>query len=100
MSSHVQSHEFEFNPDRTCKQKWIVRTEATEAGPRVIDIEIAASLKPDGKEMGCKGHPRTIVALTRGRLVREIDVDALANAACTRPCSCGQALGQCLSQIR
>jgi hypothetical protein len=97
--SATTRHEFDFSPDQTCKVKWVLDVEPTADGPRIAEIEVIASVKPDGKEMGCKGHPRTIVALARGRLVDEIDTAALAEAACTRPCSCGQALGRCLEQI-
>lgn len=98
--AQTTTYEFTFDSEQTCKTTWRIEVVSRVDGPVIRDVQVQAGLTPNGKEMGCKGHPRTIAALVRGQRVDAIDVQALVETACTRPCSCGQALAECLQQIR
>jgi hypothetical protein len=60
---------------------------------RILDIEATGN-------QGCEGHPKTIAALLRGRLVSEIDLTSLAETPCSRRDSCGQTLGHLVQQLK
>lgn len=90
---------FTFDQDKTCKEQWTFTVTPSAAGLVIDDVQIVAHMTDAGKERGCYGHPRTVAALLRGRLINSIDVDALMTASCGRDIACGQALAECLSAL-
>lgn len=87
--------EFTFGDEDTCKQKWTFTLSSGDEGWIIDDLQIDDRPAP----RGCSGHPKTIVALVKGRMVGSIDVETLAEAACGRSLSCGQVLARCLREI-
>ncbi len=100
MSSDRSTHEFTFEQDQTCKERWVFEVSRGDEGLVIEDVAVTAHKTGDGGSMGCQGHPKTIAALLRGRSLDSIDPDSLADAACVRACSCGQALATCLRQLK
>ncbi len=86
---------FTFETDDTCKETWVFTLEDTRDGVVVRDLKIGDRAKP----RGCTGHPETITALVRGRVLESIDVDALSEATCGRDLACGQALARCVREL-
>ena len=99
MPETVRQRVFTFSETSTCKIRWIFQLVDGPAGPVIRDLEIRAFVKENGKELGCRGHPKTIIALVRGRPLRDLDSEALALAACIKELSCGQALARCLREL-
>jgi len=95
MVDETVTREFSFEAEDTCKQTWRFSLRQGAGGWIVEDLQIEDREQP----VGCGGHPRTIAALVKGRPVKSIDVDALAEAARGRSMACGQALARCLRQI-
>ena len=86
---------FTFEGEDTCKQEWVFALEDGPCGLVIRDLVVT-----DREESrGCSGHPDTIVALVRDRLVSSLDIDALTMAACGRDLACGQALARCLREL-
>ena len=100
MSNQKQIREFIFDVDKTCKMKWTFAISQTDQGPVIDDIEILPHTTSNGTERGCVGHPKTIISLIKGRPLNTLDIQALLQTSCLREISCGQALGQCLADIR
>jgi hypothetical protein len=91
----VVERTFTFETDGTCKETWVFTLEDTPDGVVVLDLEIGDRERP----RGCTGHPGTITALVRGRVLESIDLDALSEAACGRDLACGQALARCVREL-
>ena len=77
----------------TCKQRYEFqyRTEG--------DDIIVEQLSVTG-DKGCKGHPRTISVLLKGRRVNDLPIDDLTAITCTRDSSCPQQLVQAVVALR
>jgi len=95
MADETITREVSFEAEDTCKQTWRFSLTHGAEGWIVEDLQI----EDREQAVGCGGHPKTITALVKGRSVKSIDVDALAEAACGRRMACGQALARCLRQI-
>jgi hypothetical protein len=95
MTSVSLIREFTFSEEDTCKRTWIFKLLESADGLVVDDLEIVEDPEPEG----CKGHPKTIAALVRGRPVNSIDTEVLAEAACGRDVACGQLLAKCIQEI-
>lgn len=91
--------EFEFDGCGTCKVHWKFTLSDGQDGVLIEDLEIIGG-RNDGKELGCLGHPQTIVALICGLPISSIDIVALKEAGCSRSLSCGQVLARCLEQLQ
>lgn len=99
MSDSALTHTCRFDSRDTCKRSWtfVLRS---EGGNLVIqDLTITDDRREDGNIQGCQGHPKTIVALVKGRTVDSIDLAALAAAGCPRNKACGQVLAECLRSV-
>jgi hypothetical protein len=95
MGRTVLRRAFTFEGDDTCTQEWIFTLEEAPEGLLVHDLEIIDR----EKRRGCRGHPQTIVALVRGRLLSALDTGALESAACERDLACGQVLAKCIRTL-
>jgi len=101
MSVTTMTREFTFDADETCKVRWTFHIGADDDGAVIEDVEIEGyRTEPEGRERGCLGHPKTISALLRGRPLADLDAEELAEATCARDQSCGQALAECLQQLK
>ena len=97
--SETKSCEFCFEKGETCKRRWRFELSSGPEGPVIERVEIEAHPKDSGGEQGCKGHPKSLAALVRGRAVASLPTDELADAACGMRFSCGQALAKCLREL-
>ncbi|MFH1378580.1 MAG: TSCPD domain-containing protein [Planctomycetota bacterium] len=91
---------FHFGKSETCKTMWTFTLGETDTGVIIKDIAIDAPAHDSVEDAGCKGHPKTIISLLRGRALDSIDVDALDGASCMKNHSCGQNLAHCLRLLR
>ena len=97
MSTIIRKFEFEEN---TCKHEWIFKLSESAQSLVIEDLEIISHYQKDGRPQGCLGHPKTIVALLKQRMVDSIDIDELSQSACALEFSCGQALAECLRKLQ
>jgi hypothetical protein len=91
---------FHFGKSETCKTMWTFTLGETETGVIIKDIAIDSGPRDSGGDAGCKGHPKTIISLLKGRPLDSIDIDALDGASCMRNQSCGQNLAHCLRILK
>jgi len=82
------------DPELTCKDRW--HFIISRDGPGEFRIE---KLEVSG-DRGCAGHPQTIAALVKGRLLSELDLDALAGTPCSRNQSCGQTFARLVGDLK
>ena len=99
MPSKTYTRTYSFDCEKTCKTEWEFTLSDSPEGPVIEDLKISPHVNDAGKEMGCKGHPKTIMVLLRGLPISSIDVDALTQASCARDVACGQVLAQCLTDL-
>ena len=83
----------EADPQTTCKDRWEFTLEPVGEDYLIRDLVITGS-------RGCPGHPKTIAILVRGRRLSELDLEALAQAACERDSSCGQTFARLVRSLR
>jgi hypothetical protein len=82
------------DPKVTCKDRWtFILLQAENGDYRIQELQI-------GGDQGCPGHPQTIAALLQGRMIGEIDLEALDDAACSRDQSCGQTLAVLIRELK
>jgi len=60
---------------------------------------IVQSLNIEG-HAGCKGHPKTIEALVKGRKIEELPIEDLIKTGCNNQSSCGQELAIAIERIK
>ncbi|MDF1514112.1 MAG: hypothetical protein P1S60_09920 [Anaerolineae bacterium] len=86
---------FTFDDEDTCKFGWEFTLTRSVQGWIIDDLQI----QEREKHRGCSGHPKTIVALIKGRpLLSLIDL-GLVEASCNRSLSCGQAPAICIKSL-
>ncbi len=95
MTEPTCTRTFIFEDEDTCKYGWIFTLKHSTQGWVIDNLQIEERDPP----RGCSGHPKTIVALLNGRTLDSISQLGLAEAACGRSLSCGQALAQCLTAL-
>lgn len=99
MAKKARTRTFKMDPKNTCFISWKFTLSEGRQGTVIEDIEVIHSRRPNGRRRGCKGHPKTILALIKGRPVRSIDTELLRDTPCPRPTSCGEALAGCLKKM-
>lgn len=87
--------EFDTSGQNTCMNSWSFELQQVGSLAPVI-----RALKIGQGSQGCPGHPKTISALVKGRAIDQIDIEALATTDCPRSQSCGQVLGDCVTELK
>ena len=100
MPAQTFTRTYSFDCEKTCKTEWVFTLSNGPEGPVIEDLKITPHVTDAGKEMGCQGHPQTMMVLLRGLPVSSIDVEALTQAGCARDIACGQVLAQCLEDLQ
>lgn len=82
------------DPELTCKDRWhFIISRGGDGGYRIEELEVTG-------DRGCAGHPQTIAALVKGRLLSELDLEALAGTNCSRNQSCGQTFAKLIGDLK
>ncbi len=100
MQTETFTRTYSFDCEKTCKSEWVFTLSASDSdGPVIEDLQIKPHINDAGNQMGCQGHPKTIMILLKGLPVSSINVEALTQAGCAREVACGQVLAQCLQDL-
>lgn len=97
--SQTTTREFTFDQNLTCKGRWVFELSHGPDGPVIESLAIHAHRHPDGREVGCRGHTGTIMALVKGRPVKSVWLEGLMGSPCGHEYSCAQTLAVCLKTI-
>ena len=82
------------DPELTCKDRWhFIIARDGDGEYRIEELEISG-------DRGCPGHPQTIAALVKGRLLSELDLETLAGTSCSRNQSCGQTFAKLIADLK
>lgn len=100
MQTETFTRTYTFDCEKTCKSEWVFTLSTSDSdGPVIEDLQITPHINGAGQEMGCQGHPKTIMILLRGLPISSINIEALTQAGCARDVACGQVLAQCLTDL-
>jgi hypothetical protein len=88
----MQTMKFNYQGEDTCLSDWSINF-SNDDELMIHSVEIAES------PMGCKGHPKTIMALIKDIPYKNINIEGLKNATCPRGKSCGMILAKSLEKI-
>ncbi|MFC1887366.1 TSCPD domain-containing protein [Candidatus Cloacimonadota bacterium] len=74
-------------------KKWVFYMKQNDSGWIIDNLDIIRT------DRGCKGHPKTIIALIHNKPISFIDPELLEQATCSRETSCGMVLAKCLKAL-